>query len=191
MKGGAHKPRTIQPVPLPHRATLRGRWSDRAQRFHMWVIDHAPIPLLTHAHEVGISVVLVIVSAPLLGGASGPPSIHQQVYNWVAIGWAWALLIGAVLTLVGLFGSRPRMEWAGQLFMGHGLSFYALALVLGAGWEGFLASSIFGILGLVSYWRSYKISHAPLVHYRLVQEARNAHEVAHVQRSLNRRGGAR
>lgn len=153
------------------------------------MVGHVPIPLLTNAHEVGISVVLMIVAAPLLGGADGPPSIHQQVPPALAIGWAWLLLLSGALTLWGLFANRPRMEWAGQLFMGHGLTFYALALVLGAGWEGFLASSIFGILGLVSWWRAWKITHAPLIHARLVSAARSAHELAHSMRAWVRKEG--
>lgn len=161
--------------------------TDLLQRLRVWVVGHAPIPLLTHAHEVGISVVLAIVAAPLLGGAAGPPSIHQQVYNWVAIGWAWVLLVSAVLTIWGLFSNRTRLEWAGQLFMGHGLTFYAFALIFSAGWDGLLASSIFGILGLVSWWRAFKITNAPLIAARLALAVRSAKGL----KTAARRGGGK
>lgn len=170
--------------------TSRSRWRQARRDFRAWVINHAPIPLLTHAHEVGISVALAVVALPLLGGADGPPSIHQQVYHWVAVGWAWALLASGFLTIVGLFTNRPRLEWAGQLFTGHSLTFYAFALVLGAGRDGILASSIFGILGLVSYWRSFKITHAPLVQARLLSAARSAHELVHAGRKASEARGS-
>lgn len=162
------------------------RWQDARSRARAWVVDHAPLPLLTNAHEVGISVALMLVALPLLGGAEGPPSIHQKVEPWMAIGWAWTLVASGFLTLWGLFGHRPRLEWAGQLFAGWGLSFYALALVLATGRQGFLASAIFGVLGLVSWWRAWKITNAPLVQARLVKAARAAHQWLHAARTIER-----
>lgn len=166
--------------------TPKSYWRAARRESRAWLIGHAPLPLLTHAHEVGLSVALAIVAMPLLGGAKGPPSIHQQVTNWVAIGWAWCLLVSAILTIWGLFANRPRMEWAGQLFMGYGLTFYAAALAFGAGWDGFRASTIFGILGLVSFWRAFKIVNATLVQARLAEAARYAQELSHAVRTAHR-----
>lgn len=160
------------------------------------VVDRAPTPLLTHAHEVGIAVALAIVALPLVASSATPPeSIHSQVPRALALFWAWSLLLSSAATLWGLFRHRPRAEWAGQLFMGYGLSFYALALVFGAGWQGVLVSAIFGVLGVTSWWSAFKISSAPQVQHRLIREARYAHEAAHVtrlvKRQARRRGGTR
>lgn len=158
------------------------QWRDTQVRLRAWVIDRAPLPLLTNAHEAGIAVALMIVAVPLLSGEPPPPSVHHQVPGWIAAAWAWLLMASGFLTLWGLFTNRARMEWAGQNFMGHALTFYAVALVIRAGWDGFLASSIFGVLGLVSWWRAYKITHAPMVQARLVREAREAHRDVHASR---------
>lgn len=155
------------------------------------IVDRAPLPLLTHAHEVGLSIALLVIALPLLGGDPAPPSIHSQVPEAMATFWAWALVGGSVLTIWGLFANRPRVEWGGQLWLGYALTFYALALVWGAGAAGFLASAVFGVLGLVSWWRAFKITSAAQVQHRLVQAARHAHETATVERTIrrNREGG--
>jgi hypothetical protein len=142
---------------------------------------------LTHAHEVGIAVALMFVAAPIVLGAVPPESIHAQTPGGLAAAWAWTLTLSGLATIWGLFRHRPRMEWAGQLFMGYGLTFYALALVAYTGVNGFLASAIFGVLGLVSWWRSFKISSAPQVQHRLIRESRSASELAHHQRMSPRR----
>lgn len=155
------------------------------------VVDRVPLTMLTHAHEVGIAVALILVGFPYaMGGQPKPDSVHSQVPHFLAVGWSWSLLLGGTLTLVGLFANRPRAEWGGQLWLGYALTFYAGALIAKAGWSGFLAASIFGVLGAVSWWRSFKITNQGYVQHRLVREARDAHEKAIAERTIreNRKG---
>ena len=119
------------------------------------IVDHVPLPLLTHAHEAGIAVSMMLVSAPLLNGrARVPESIHDQLPQAIAISWAWGMMAGSILTLVGLFFHRPRAEWAGQLILGHVLIFYVIALVANVGVKGWVTSCVFLVIGLVSWWRT-------------------------------------
>jgi len=156
----------------------------RRKHFRAWVVDHVPIALLTHAHEAGIAVVLIIVSGPLLGGNATPETIYSQVPPWMSAFWAWGLMAGGVLTIYGLIAFRPRAEWAGQLILGYALTFYALALIVGGGAKAFVASAVFGVLGLVSWWRSFKITSQAYVQHRLVLEAKAAHEQVELERLI-------
>jgi len=158
--------------------------SDR-KHWRARIVDAAPLAFLTHAHEAGIAVALLIVAAPLLGGGMfGPESVHSQVPAFMAVTWAWCLVAGAWLTIRGLVAFRPRMEWAGQITLGWALAFYALALAWTLQPAALLAGAVFGVLGVVSWWRSFKITSQPYVQYRLLREARAAHRQAELERTI-------
>jgi len=169
-------------VPVTH-STPHKHWRAR-------VVDRVPLALLTHAHEAAIAVTLLIVAFPLISGIQGTASIHEKVDPFIAGAWAWALLAGSFLTLWGLLAFRPRAEWSGQMILGYALTFYAFAIAWGAGVQGLVTSSIFGILGVVSWWRSFKLTSQPYIQYRLNQAALAAYQQAEAERVI-REGRAR
>lgn len=158
-------------------ATPRGTWRAR-------VVDAVPLPFLTHAYETAVAVVLCFIALPVVSGGVAATSIHAEVPGWMAVAWGCGLFAGAAMTLLGLFTHRPRLEWAGQLFLGYALTFYAAAITLNAPWDrGGVSVLVFGGLGVTAWWRAFKIASAPYVQYRLNREAR----AVHVQTAAARR----
>lgn len=149
--------------------TLRAKW-------RRWLVDRAPLPLLTHAHEAFLAVAVFIIGGGLIVGDVRPGSVSSQVPGWINLGWAWALFAGSAFTLWGLFQDRPRMEWAGQMLLGWGSAFYSLALASAVPFsQGGVNVLIFAGLALVSWWRSFKITSIALIQQRLTDAAREAH----------------
>jgi hypothetical protein len=160
--------------------TYLARFRAHNIRVRIWVADHAPLPLLTHAHEVFIAVAMVIIGGGLVFGDVRPGSVHSTVPEWLADAWAWSMLGGGILTLVGMFGVRPkgkpqpRLEWAGQLLLGYGCAFYTVALLHADFNQTAVAGLVFGGLSLVSFWRSWKITSEPFIRHRTAREAAKA-----------------
>lgn len=147
------------------------------------MVDHVPLPLLTHAYETTVALVLMGIALPVVSGGIARTSIHAEVPGWLALMWGWALLGGALLTLWGLFTFRPRLEWGGQLFLGYSLSFYAAAIALNTDWDrGGVSVLVFGGLGAVAFWRTFKVTSQSYVQHRLMEEARRAHVRSNVER---------
>lgn len=140
-----------------------------------WVINHAPIVLLTQAYELVVSFVLMLVAIPILGGRVEPASIHAQLPLWMVTVWAAGMLAGSMGTLVGLFLPRfPRIEWAGQILLGMTLALYAVAIFAEVGvHRGGLPCIVFATLGWLGLWRAFKISCQDLIEERLTREAAN------------------
>lgn len=141
-----------------------------------WVIDHAPLALLSHAYELVVAVVLGVLAVPILFGSVEPASIHAALPLWMARVWAWGLFVSAVLTVVGLYRPRqPRIEWVGQILMGTTLSLYSLAIFAEVGMtRGGLPGAVFGVLGALGGWRAFKVTCRDLIQDRLTREATNA-----------------
>lgn len=151
------------------------------------MVDHAPIPLLTHAHEVFLAVAVFFIGAGLLAGDVRPGSVSESVPDWINTGWAWFLFTGSCLTLWGLFQHRPRMEWAGQMLLGWGCFFYTWAIALNISLaQGGVVTVIFGGLSVVSWWRAWKITNAAPIQARLAVES-----LAAGRRIVNERGDRR
>lgn len=141
-----------------------------------WTVDHAPLPLLTHAHEVFLAGTVVLLGGALVLGGVQPGSVHSEVPHWMATGWGWSLLAGGILTLIGVFSTAPhggpRTEWAGQLLIGWGCMFYSAALYLSGPFEQVgVASGIFLGLSAVSFWRAFKITSERHIAHRMARES--------------------
>lgn len=150
-------------------------WHARVHAGRRWLIDRAPLPLLTKAHEIALSIALVIIGVALVLEEAQPGSVTSQVPHWVALIWAWAILLGGVATLWGIFGSRTRIEWFGQTATGHGCAFYSLAVATALPLRtGFVVVMIFAVLALVSWWRAFKLTMMPYVQERLARETTKA-----------------
>jgi len=148
------------------------------------VVDRAPIPFLTQAHEVFLAVALLVIGTGLLVSPVAPQSVHSRVPFWMSNGWAFCLFAGSVLTLWGLFANRPRMEWGGQLLLGWGTFFYAVAILTGPPLsQGGVSGLVFLGVALVSWWRAFKITSMPFIQHRLTQAAREAHVRATEERN--------
>lgn len=148
-----------------------------------WIIDHAPIPLLTHAHELFLSGAVFLIGMALVFGDVAPGSVTSQVPAWQSNLWALTLFIGSGLTIWGLFGNRPRLEWSGQILLGYGCAFYAAALAIGIPLnQSGVVFAIYTGLSAVSFWRAFNITSAPLVQKRLTLAARHAHIRATMER---------
>jgi hypothetical protein len=152
----------------------------KLETWRIWVVDHAPLPLLTHAHEVFLAAAMVIIGGGLVFGDVRPGSVHSSVPAWLADAWGYGILAGGILTLLGMFGFRrwltpqPRMEWAGQLLLGYSCGFYTVALLHADFNSTAVAGLVFGGLALVSFWRSWKITSEPYIRHRLAREAAKA-----------------
>lgn len=149
------------------------------------MVDHAPLPLLTNPHEVALAVALLAIGMGLLVGDLNPASVTAQVPPLIRDGWAWFLFVGSLLTIGGVFGPHPRAEWLGQLLLGWGSAFYAVAVLLSAGIEvGGVVASVFTAVAFVSFFQAFKITSSGFVAYRLTVEA--AKTAAQAVRDLSR-----
>jgi len=148
------------------------------------VVDKTPVTMLTHAYEVLVATALVIMGTGLVLDLVNQSSVHRQVPGWMAEAWGWSLFLGSGLTLWGLFGMKPRTEWAGQMLTGWATFFYSLALATGVPLrEGGVATAIFLAIALTAWWRAFKITSAAYIQHRLTLAAREAHVRARVHRN--------
>jgi hypothetical protein len=155
----------------------RGWWTVVRRRrldIRMWVVDHAPVALLTHAHEVAVALVLLVMGVPAAMGAL-PGQGEAGIPSWAWHLWSWALILGAGGTIVGLFTSRPRAEWVGQMLAGWGLGLFAYRLAFLGLQYTYPTVLTFAVLASVSWWRAWKITSVALVQHRLTRAAREAH----------------
>lgn len=160
-----------------------GTVTDRMESARRWAIDHAPPAFLTAPHELFIAVAMATIGIPLALGVVQPNSVHAQVPHWMAVVWSWGLLVGAVLTLFGLLGQRPRprVEWSGQMLLGWSTAFYSAALwSFGSLEVGGVAIAVFAGMAIVSWWQAFRITSAEAVKFRLAKLARQARERAAV-----------
>lgn len=144
--------------------------------FRARVVDGVPLPLLTHAHELAIATVLLVLGAPALLGLlpnQGTPGDPLPPHMWEV--WGVTMVVSTLLTFWGVFRSRPRKEWAGQLLAGYGLSFWSVVYGVASHGRGWPSVTVFGILALVSFWRAFKITSQPFIQHRLASAARDAH----------------
>lgn len=148
----------------------RGQWRKR-------VVDGVPLPFLTRPHELTISLVLAVLGVPaLLGILPGQGSPGDPIPFWVWHGWGAVMGLASGLTIWGVFTSRVRMEWTGQLLAGYGLAFFVGILAsLGGFLNTYPTILTFTLMALVSWWRCFKLSSASYVQYRLTRAARHAH----------------
>lgn len=155
----------------------RGWWADvRRHRLsvRMWLVDHAPVALLTHAHEVAVALVLLAMGVPAALGAL-PGQGATGIPSWAWSLWSGAMIAGALGTIGGLFTARPRWEWTGQMLAGWGLALFAYRLAFLGLEYTYPTVLTFTILASVSWWRAWKITGVALVQHRLTREAREAH----------------
>lgn len=154
------------------------------------VVDGVPLPFLTRPHELTIAGVLAVVGAPALFGAlPGQDSPYNPIPDPLWHGWGGWMVLAAVLTIVGVFTNRVRMEWTGQLLAGYGLVFFSAILAsLGGLRDTYPTVLVFVLLAMVSWWRCFKLSSASYVQYRLARAARYAHVQVAEKQKKERRG---
>lgn len=160
-------------------ASRTGKW--RAK-----VVDSVPLPALTHAHELAITGVLLVMGAPAMLGllpGQGTPEDPLHFPMWEM--WGTSMVASALLTHWGIFHNRPRAEWAGQMLAGWGLFFWSIVLLALLGLESYVTILVFLSLATVSWWRAFKITSAPYVQHRLTEAAR----LAHIRATEERKGG--
>lgn len=140
------------------------------------VVDGVPLPLLTHAHELAISLVILSMGVPAMLGiipGQGTPADPLPFPMWEV--WGGGMTASAVLTNWGIFRNRPRMEWSGQMLAGWGLFFWTWVLLVFLGPGSFITLLVFLTMAFVSWWRAFKITSAPYIQHRLTEAAREAH----------------
>lgn len=157
---------------------VRKDWVANVRRkrldIRMWVIDRVPVPFLTQAHELAISVVLLVLAVPAILGLL-PGQRDAGVPDWAWRSWAATMIVSATFTWWGLLRNRPRVEWIGQLAAGWGLALFSFRLAtLGLEYT-YPTVLTFLTLATVSWWRAFKITSVALVQHRLTAAAREAH----------------
>jgi hypothetical protein len=102
----------------------------------------------------------------------GPSPVVAMLPSWLTYAWAFALLLGAILTFFGTIGDHNRAESAGHGFHIFGLVLYGLTAYLAVGMSGTLVIVI-AAFGGVSASRLYILSRsrkAQRVATRIVRE---------------------
>lgn len=145
------------------------------ERWHAsrrWTINRVPLPLLTNSHELALAAVMALLGLALLVQEVRPGSVVSQVPQWMVTVWSVMLLAGGVTTVWGVFRSRLRIEWTGQVLIGWGCAFYSLAVSQYAGaTEGGVVVAVFAMLSIVSHWRAFKLIMSPYVQARLARDS--------------------
>lgn len=146
-----------------------------ANRWRARIVDWVPLPFLTHAHELATAVIILVMGLPAaLGLLPGQGTEHDPLPFPMWETWGASMVLASVATIWGVFASRPRMEWSGQMLTGWGLLFWAGVLAaLDA--ASYVTVGVFVTLSLVSFWRAFKITSQPFVQYRLTKAAKAAH----------------
>lgn len=140
------------------------------------IVCRAPLVLLTSAHQVFLSTLVLITCIPMVFGVIRPDTIHSQVAHWQAECWAWTLLAGSVLTLIGSCTYRPHIERVGVVWQGVPTLFYSAAILTGPGFKtGGLSAAIFFGYATLCFWRAFKISSSSEIQQRLLRDRRRLH----------------
>lgn len=92
--------------------------------------------------EVYISALCVVVGGPLLVNGAAPATVEESLPDPLVALWGLELVIGGILTLVGLASDQPRIERGGLTLLAASAGLYALVLVVVAWPAGLFAAGI-------------------------------------------------
>lgn len=102
-----------------------------------------------HPDELFLLALCVVSGFTLaFGDVPAPGTLEASVPGWAVTLWAWGLLIGPVVTLLGIFAPWKRttdgaiVEQIGQVMVGGMAAFYGFVLLVAAWPASILAGSI-------------------------------------------------
>jgi hypothetical protein len=120
-----------------------------------WVLRHAPTPLLREPFALWIALACFLASAGQLAGLDEPGTINRLLPRWMVLTWNVELLIGGLLTLVGIAADRVRLLVFGLTPLGFGCLAYSAAIIAVAGGRGMFAALLTSFLGLSCLVKSF------------------------------------
>lgn len=100
----------------------------RGQRFSQAIVSHLPVPLIRDTERVMLNVATGVVGILSLLALGEPGTISDALAVPLLLMWSATLIVGAVLTLVGIFRSRRPLERSGMMLTAIGCLIYAATL---------------------------------------------------------------
>ena len=131
-----------------------------------------------HPVAVGLYLVLLLMGAFFVSGLFNSQAISSVVGPGWQTAWEWQLLIGGVLTLVGVIwpwdlDEATGLEQAGAVLGATGFLTLAAAIVQVAGWAN-PSWVIYGVLAVSLFGRTFQIWWGKRQITRLVHKQRDA-----------------
>lgn len=115
----------------------------------------------TDPRAIFILALCVVSGTPLMLGAVEPGSMDALITPLIVRLWGISLVLGALVTLAGMSWRRSIMgvllEQMGSVAVGGCSLFYAVAIMLEAGWSGLVAAGIVTGWGLSCLFRWYQL----------------------------------
>jgi hypothetical protein len=158
------------------------------ERVRLFILARMPRVLIQETFEVFTAILCISSGLPLALGRITATSIEASVPPMFARVWGIVLLVGAILTLIGLIwanavsGPRAlqrmitghRIERLGLLSLAWAGGVYAVSVLLAVGRGGLIASTIILIFALTCLTRAFVLSTgATMLHRALVSAARD------------------
>jgi hypothetical protein len=116
----------------------------------------------TNPFEVGVLVIGTVNGSCVLAGAATPMSMSLQLSERFLMGWAWLLLAGSVVALVGLLW---RGDWVtGVEIKRPGLVAFSLACLAYSyaaarlGGPGMAVATVNGGFSVIAWWRIAQVT---------------------------------
>lgn len=120
-----------------------------------------PLRSQSDPRAVFILSLCVVSGAPLVFGAIKPGSLEDLVNPFVVRAWGVSLVIGAVVTLLGMSYRKALvgilLEQVGSVAVGGASIFYSAAILIAAGLGGAVAAAIVFGWGISCLYRWYQL----------------------------------
>lgn len=115
-----------------------------------------------HPFELFTIYLAIVTSIPtVLGIVPQPGTLRTVMPPWMSAGWAWTLLVGSLLTLVGIYWKDRILgligEQLGLALVGVASVAYAICVVYVAGADAVITASLIGGFGASCLRRYFQI----------------------------------
>ena len=116
-----------------------------------------------HPDEIFLLLLCMFAGAGLVfGDAPAPDSVEASLPPWAVVGWGIGLLVGPLVTLLGILWQRDRhdgilIEQVGQVITGGSALVYAAILLVALWPAGFVAGCIILAFGGARFWRWWQL----------------------------------
>jgi hypothetical protein len=112
----------------------------------------------TAPFQVPVTLYLMLLGIQVLIRGVGPRSISDTFPTWLVVNWAAFMALGCLISLIGRYTQRFRLEYAGLGFLLYSCALYAVSVLVVAGWQGAFASGAYLAIGTGCGIRMYVIS---------------------------------
>lgn len=145
-----------------------------SERVRLWILTRLPRGVLEDPFELFIAFLCFLSGVPLLFGKTEATSIQALLPQWLAYSWGLMLVLGSLLTVVGVLSYTHKarserqhyarlIEKSGLGLLGGAATVYALAIVGYLGPASLIAAGVIFGFGIICLVKVFLISTAQVL----------------------------